>query len=76
MTAAVRTLKGFVQKNQPPRALPVVRQDEVGQLVGGFNQLLDSLVQQKKVVQDSEDFKHAVLNSVTSAIAVLDQSQV
>jgi diguanylate cyclase (GGDEF)-like protein/hemerythrin-like metal-binding protein len=72
MTAAVRTLDGFVRKNQPPQALPVVRQDEVGQLVGGFNQLLDSLVQQKKVVQDSEVFKQAVLNSVTSAIAVLD----
>jgi diguanylate cyclase (GGDEF)-like protein/hemerythrin-like metal-binding protein len=72
MTAAVRMLEGFVRKNQPPQALPVVRQDEVGQLVSGFNQLLDSLVQQKKVVQDSEDFKQAVLNSVTSAIAVLD----
>jgi diguanylate cyclase (GGDEF)-like protein len=72
MTAAIRILDGFVRKNQPPQALPVVRQDEVGQLVGGFNQLLNSLAQQKKVVQDSEDFKHAVLNSVTAAIAVLD----
>nr|WP_295784683.1 diguanylate cyclase [Rhodoferax sp.] len=72
MTTAVKILDGFVRKNQPPQALPVVRQDEVGQLVGGFNQLLDSLVQQKKVVQDSEIFKQAVLNSVTSAIAVLD----
>ena len=72
MTSAVKTLNGFVRKKQPPQALPVVRPDEVGQLVGGFNQLLDSLAQQKKVVQDSEDFKHAVLNSVTAAIAVLD----
>jgi diguanylate cyclase (GGDEF)-like protein/hemerythrin-like metal-binding protein len=72
MTTAVSMLEGFLRKNQPPQPLPVVRQDEVGQLVGGFNQLLDSLVQQKKVVQDSEDFKQAVLNSVTSAIAVLD----
>ena len=74
MTTAVRMLEGFVRKNQPPQALPVVRQDEVGQLVSGFNQLLESLVQQKKVVQDSEDFKQAVLNSVTSAIAVLDHN--
>ena len=72
MTAAVKTLEGFVRRNQPPQALPVVRKDEVGQLVGGFNQLLETLVQQKKVVQDGEDFKHAVLNSVSSAIAVLD----
>ena len=72
MAAAVRTLDGFIRKNQPPQALPVVRNDEVGQLVGGFNQLLDSLVQQKKVAQDSEDFKRAVLNSMTTGIAVLD----
>lgn len=74
MTTAARMLEGFVRKNQPPQALPVIRQDEVGQLVSGFNQLLESLVQQKKVVQDSEDFKQAVLNSVTSAIAVLDHN--
>lgn len=73
MTAAVKTLAGFVRKNHPPQPLPVVRPDEVGQLVGGFNQLLDSLAQQQKVVQDSEDFKNAVLNSVTAAIAVLDR---
>jgi diguanylate cyclase (GGDEF)-like protein/hemerythrin-like metal-binding protein len=72
MTAAVTMLEGFVRKNQPPQPLPIVRPDEVGQLVGGFNQLLESLVQQKKVAQDSEDFKQAVLNSVSSAIAVLD----
>lgn len=72
MAAAVKTLDGFVRKNQPPQALPVVRNDEVGQLVGGFNQLLDSLVQQKKVAQDSEVFKRAVLNSMTTGIAVLD----
>lgn len=72
MTAAVRTLDGFVRRNQEPQALPVVRADEVGQLVGGFNRLLDSLVQQRQVAQESELFKQAVLNSVGSAIAVLD----
>lgn len=72
MASAVKTLEGFVRRKQPPQALPVVRPDEVGQLVVGFNQLLDSLAQQKKVVQDSEVFKQTVLNSVTAAIAVLD----
>ncbi|WPC66412.1 diguanylate cyclase [Rhodoferax ferrireducens] len=76
MTAAVNTLDGFVRHNQPPQALPVVRQDEIGQLVGGFNRLLDTLAQQKKVLQDSEIFKQAVLNSVTAEIAVLDRNGV
>ncbi|WP_300106129.1 diguanylate cyclase [Rhodoferax sp.] len=71
MTAALQTLDGFVRHDQPPQALPVVRQDEVGQLVGGFNRLLDTLLQQQKVLQDSETLKQAVLNSVTAEIAVL-----
>jgi len=73
MTAALTTLDGFVRRNQPPQALPVVRQDEIGQLVGGFNRLLDTLARQQKVLQDSEIFKQAVLNSVTAEIAVLDR---
>ncbi|MFZ4624704.1 MAG: diguanylate cyclase [Rhodoferax sp.] len=72
MTAAVHTMAGFVHQNQPPQALPVARPDEVGELVGGFNQLLDTLAQQQKALQRSELFKQAVLNSVTAEIAVLD----
>lgn len=72
MTAAIKTLDGFVRQNQPPQALPVARADEVGLLVGGFNRLLDTLAQQQKVLQDSEIFNQAVLNSVTAEIAVLD----
>ena len=72
MTAAVQTMAGFVHQNQPPQALPVVRPDEVGELVGGFNQLLDALAQQQKALQRSELFKQAVLNSVTAEMAVLD----
>ncbi len=76
MTAAVRMLDGFVRKNQTPKALPVVLQDEVGQLVGGFNSLLDTLAQQQEVLRQSELFKQAVLNSVAAKIAVLDQNGV
>lgn len=76
MTAAVSTMDGFVRQNQAPRALPVVLQDEVGQLVGGFNRLLDTLAQQQKVLRQSELFKQAVLNSVAAEIAVLDHEGV
>jgi len=72
MTAAVHTMAGFVHHNQPPQALPVARQDEVGELVGGFNQLLDALALQQSALQRSELFKQAVLNSVTAEMAVLD----
>lgn len=73
LSLAANTLKGFVRQAQPPQALQVVRQDEIGQLVGGFNQLLETLGQQQQVLQKSELFKQAVLNSVTAGIAVLDR---
>lgn len=76
MQMAVKTLDGFVTKNQPPQALQVLRNDEIGYLVGAFNRLLDTLVQQQKVLKDSELFKQAVLNSVTAEIAVLDHQGV
>lgn len=76
MQAAVNTLDGFVTRNQPPQALQVFRDDEIGYLVGGFNRLLDTLAQQQKVLKTSELFKQAVLNSVTAEIAVLNQDGV
>lgn len=76
MTAAVQTLDGFERHNQAPQALPVVSDDEVGQLVGGFNRLLDTLAQQQKVLMQKELFLHAVLNSVTAEIAVLNHEGV
>ena len=76
MTAAVRMLDGFVRQNQTPKALPVVLNDEVGQLVGGFNRLLETLAHQQEVTRQSELFKQAVLNSVAAKIAVLDQDGV
>lgn len=76
MTAAVKTLDGFVRQNQAPQALPVVLNDEVGQLVGGFNRLLGTLAQQQKVLQQRELFNQAVVNSVSAEIAVLDHAGV
>lgn len=76
MTVALNTLDGFVRKNQAPQTLPVIRQDEVGQLVGGFNRLLDTLAQQQQVLRQNELLKQAVLNSVAAEIAVLDNEGV
>ncbi|MDR3370166.1 diguanylate cyclase domain-containing protein [Rhodoferax sp.] len=76
MTSAVQTMAGFVHQEQPPQALTVVRQDEVGELVGGFNRLLDVMAQQQKVLRNSEWFKQSILNSVTAKIAVLNHEGV
>ncbi|HEY8905013.1 MAG TPA: diguanylate cyclase, partial [Rhodoferax sp.] len=72
MTSAVQTMAGFIHQQQPPQALAVVRQDEVGELVSGFNRLLDTMAQQQEVLKNSECFKQSILNSVTAKIAVLN----
>ncbi len=76
MIAAVQTLDGFVRQNQAPQTLPVVLNDEVGQLVGGFNRLLERLVQQQNLTRQRELFNQAVINSVSAEIAALDHSGV
>lgn len=73
MTTALETLDGFVRHNQPPQALPVVRPDEIGQLVAGFNRLLIALTQQQKLLEKSKLLKQAILDSVMASIAVLDR---
>jgi signal transduction histidine kinase/CheY-like chemotaxis protein len=47
MLVTVETLAQLAQSSQFPKALAVTRQDEVGQLIGGFNHLLGVLERQK-----------------------------
>ncbi|MEI6208797.1 MAG: GAF domain-containing protein [Desulfuromonadales bacterium] len=55
----VSTLTLMSEGSQPPNLLPVVCQDEIGQLVGGFNRLLKTLEQREEElrtnVEDLED---------------------
>ena len=61
---------------QSLRFLPTSRPDETGQLIGGFNRLLVSLMDRTDALKQSESFKQAILNSVTVEIAVLDRNGV
>lgn len=45
--AAAKSLATMSTSNQPLRPLPVVRPDEIGQLIGGFNHLLASLAERE-----------------------------
>jgi diguanylate cyclase (GGDEF)-like protein/PAS domain S-box-containing protein len=53
MLATVQTLAKLADGQQLPRALPITRHDEVGELVAGFNQLLQTLAENEAVVSDS-----------------------
>ncbi len=47
-------LAAMAENRQPPQALPIVRHDEIGQLIGGFNHLLKSLEQRETALRESE----------------------
>ncbi len=48
---AMKTLATLSEANQPLRPLPVTRQDEIGDLIGGFNRLIDTLAQREKALE-------------------------
>ena len=54
MTAAATMLSKMADSNQPPQALPIASQDEIGALVGGFNHLLETLDQRGAALAESE----------------------
>jgi diguanylate cyclase (GGDEF)-like protein/PAS domain S-box-containing protein len=51
--------------SQPPRPLPIARQDEIGQLINGFNQLVDTLAQR-------EVLHRRIMDTASVAIFLID----
>ncbi|MCF8212065.1 MAG: PAS domain-containing protein, partial [Rhodoferax sp.] len=76
LLTTAKLLAQTAQSNTPPLALPVTGQNEIGELVGGFNQLLHILGQREAELLQSEAFKSAILNAMSSHIAVLDHNGV
>ena len=74
-----RTAKALAQIGHSKRvtpALPVPQRTEIGELVGAFNQLLQTLGQREAGLLQSEVFKSGILNAMSSHIAVLDHNGV
>ncbi|MBU1365024.1 MAG: PAS domain S-box protein [Gammaproteobacteria bacterium] len=55
MMAATKKLATLSNASQPPELLPVDRHDEIGELIGGFNRLLESLIQREAALQESRE---------------------
>ena len=55
LLATVKTLTTLSDTDQPPQPLPVARQDEIGQLIGGFNRLLETLARRGEALKESEN---------------------
>ena len=65
---AARTLSTLAESDRPLAPLPVRRDDEVGQLIGGFNRLLHTLEQRELALQQSEAAARLALEQVQSNV--------
>ena len=65
MLAATKALSTLSDSGQSPRPLPVTSQDEIGELIGGFNSLLDTVQQREAVLRQ-------ILDTSSVAIFLVD----
>ncbi len=50
-----KTLAEMADNRQPLHALPIGKHDEIGQLIGGFNHLLESVGERENALRESEE---------------------
>jgi len=50
----IKTLAALSDTDKPPQPLPITRQDEIGELIGGFNHLLETMGQRGEALKESE----------------------
>lgn len=50
-----KTLADMAENRQPLRTLPIGKHDEIGQLIGGFNHLLEGLGERENALRESEE---------------------
>ena len=65
-----RTLTALRDANQHPQALPIARQDEIGELIGGFNRLLATLARREATLRESEERYRSFFQASPDAIFV------
>ena len=70
MIASTKTLSTLSYTNEPPRPLPITSQDEIGELIGGFNRLLETLAARESALRESEGRFRALVEWLPDAISV------
>jgi len=66
----VKSLAVMAQSEQHPPPLPITRSDEIGELIGGFNHLLEELGQRRDALRASEKRYRALVDWSPEAIIV------
>lgn len=66
-------MAALADSDKPPKPLHTTHTGEVGQLVTGFNRILQTWVRREESLKASESFKDVILNSLDAEIAVVDR---
>ena len=72
LTATAHAMVALSNKNQLPQPLPVSGQDEIGQLTGGFNRLVETWIEREGALRESEQNLAITLNSIGDAVIATD----
>ena len=67
-----RKLVKLAESDEIPPPLPIVRQDEIGELIGGFNRLLETVRRRDAALKDSQKDLAITLNSIGDAVIATD----
>jgi PAS domain S-box-containing protein len=73
MLATVETLAGMAHAQETPPPLPVARQDEIGELVGAINALMESLRMREIALRGEIGKNRAILRNASDALTIMDR---
>lgn len=71
---AAKTMGAMAESSMAPQRLPIVREDEVGTLIGGFNQLVGTLNEREQTIVEAKATLEAAIGSMSDAVQILDSS--
>jgi signal transduction histidine kinase/ActR/RegA family two-component response regulator len=69
MLTTMKSLAAMSEADSPLHPLPIVRQDEFGQLIGGFNDLLETLQRQESVLREREETFRLIFENMLNGFA-------
>lgn len=72
MGAAAKSLVGMLNHPYALQALPVVRDDEVGQLIGGLNQMIETVAQREVALRSIQTELETTLNAIPDVLFECD----